>query len=79
MQKYEIKILKADSRLGWPDNFLMFSIYFLLKKENYPISTFFQSLFSTKKSAKVVNLSLTNETLCLSFWRHKQDKWLFQF
>ena len=61
--------LKADSRLGWPNNFLMFWSYFLLKKENYPISAFVQSLSSP----------LTGETLCLSFWRHKQDKWLFQF
>ena len=54
-------------------------IYFLLKKENHPISAFVQSLFSTKKSPKVVRLPLTNETLCLSVWRHKQDKWLFRF
>ena len=57
----------------------MFSSYFLLKKENYPISAFTQSLFSTKESPKVVNLQLTDETLCLRFWTHKQDKWLFQF
>ena len=68
--------LKADSRFGWPNNFEMFHSYFLLKKENYPISAF---VFSTKKSPKVVNLPLTDETLCLRFWRHKQDKSLFQF
>ena len=49
------------------------------KKESYWISAFVQSLFSTKKSSKVVNLLLTDQTLCLNFWRHKQDKWLFQF
>ena len=41
----------------------MFKGYFLLKKENYPISAFDQSLFSTKKSPKVANLLLTDETL----------------
>ena len=46
---------------------------FFLKKENYPISAFVQSLFSTKKSPKVVNVPLTNEMLCLSFWGHNQD------
>ena len=34
-----------------------------LKKENYLISAFVRTLFSTKKSPKVVNLSLTDETL----------------
>ena len=33
------------------------------EKENYPISAFTQSLFSTKKSPKVVNLPLTDKTL----------------
>ena len=61
------RALKADSRRGCPNNFLMFWSYFLLKKENYPISAFIQSLVSTKKSPKVVNLPLTDETLCLSF------------
>ena len=56
----------------------MFQGYFLLKEENYPFSAFIQSLFSTKKSPKVVNLSLTDETLCLTFGRQKQGKWLFQ-
>ena len=55
----------------------MFSSYFLLKKENCPISAFVQSLFSTNKGPKVVNLPLTDETLCLSFWRPRQYKWLF--
>ena len=32
-----------------------------------------------KKVAKVVNLPLTDEKLYLSFWRHKQVKWLLQF
>ena len=40
---------------------------------------FVQSLFSRKKSPEVANLPLTDETFCLSFWLHKQDKWLFQF
>ena len=74
------RALKADSRLGWPNNFLMFWSYFLLKKENYPISAFVQSLFSTKKSPKVVNLPLTGETLtqnslaksCTLFWKYSE-------
>ena len=37
------------------------------KKENYPFSAFIQSLVPTKKSPKLVNLPLTDETLCLSF------------
>ena len=47
-----------------------FSLQLLLSlnlKENYPISAFAQSLFPTKKIPKVVNLPLTDETLCLSF------------
>ena len=48
-------------------------------KIKYPIFAFVQSLFSTKKSPKVVNLALTDEKLCLNFWRHKQAKWLLQF
>ena len=40
---------------------------------------FVQSLFSRKKSPEVANLPLPDETFCLSFWLHKQDKWLFQF
>ena len=31
------------------------------------------------KSCFKVNLPLTDETLCLRFWRHKQEKWHFQF
>ena len=42
---------------------------YLLNSLNYP----------TKKSHKVVNLPLTNEKLRLSFWRHKQVKWLLWF
>ena len=42
-------------------------VIFSLKSKNYPISAFVQSLFSIKKSPKVVNLPLTDETLCLSF------------
>ena len=77
--RFCIAALKADSRLREPNDFLMFWSYFLLKKENYPIYAFVHSLFSTKKSPKVFNLSLTDETLCLSFGCHKQDKWIFQF
>ena len=55
--------LKVGSQLEWPNKFEMFWNYFLLKKENYPIFAFVQSLFSTNKSLKVVNLPLTNETL----------------
>ena len=67
--------------LGFDDItiFKCFIVIFSLKKENYPIFAFVKSLFSTKKSSKVVNLPLTDETLCLSFWRHKQEKWLLQF
>ena len=42
--------------------FKCFRVIFSLKKENYPITAFVQSLFSTKKSLKVVNLPLTEET-----------------
>ena len=63
----DTNMLKVDSRLGRPNNFLMFWTYFLLKKENYPISAFVQPLFLTKKSPKAVNLPLTDETLCLTF------------
>ena len=42
-------------------------VIFSLKSKNYPISAFVQSLFSIKKSPKVVHLPLTDETLCLSF------------
>ena len=48
---------------GWPNNFL--NILELFSP-------------STKKRPKVVNLPFTDETLCLSFWRYKQDKWLLQ-
>ena len=53
--------------------------YFPLKKETiqFPISS--NLSFHQKNSHKVVNLPLTDETLSLSFWRHKQDKWLLQF
>ena len=59
--------------LGFDDItiFKCFIVIFSLKKENYPIFAFVKPLFSTKKSSKVVNLPLTDETLCLSFWRHK--------
>ena len=68
--------LKEDSPVEWPNTFLNVLEIFLLKKENYSLSAFVQSLFSTKKSPKIVNLLLTDEMLRLSFWRHKQDKWL---
>ena len=57
--------------------FKCFRVNFFLKK-SYPNSAFVQSLFSTKKSPKVVNFPLTLKAL-FDFWRHKQDKWLFQF
>ena len=47
---YKIKNLQLGSWLVQPNNFWMFSSYFLLKKENYPIFAFVQSLFSSKKS-----------------------------
>ena len=43
----------------------------------FPLS--FCLYFQTKNGPKVVNLLLTDEMVCLSFRRHKQDKWLFQF
>ena len=45
----------------------MFYSYILFKKENYPISAFVQSLFSTEKSAKVVNLPITDKSSVLVF------------
>ena len=60
-------ILKADSRVGWPNNFKIFKVIFSLKKKTIQFPLFVQSLFSTKKSSKIVNLLLTDETLCLSF------------
>ena len=53
--------LKAGSRVGCPNNFLNVSKLFLLKKENYLIFPFAQSLFSTKKSPRVVNLPLSKK------------------
>ena len=50
--------------------FKCFRVNFFLKK-SYPNSAFVQSLFSTKKSLTLKSL--------FDFWRHKQDKWLFQF
>ena len=32
-----------------------------------------------KKEPQSCQFPLTDETLSLSFWRHEQDKWLFQF
>ena len=63
---------KLSGWMTWP--FLNALEFFPIKKENYPIFVFVQSLFSAKKSPKVVNLPLTDEKL--SFWRHKQAKWL---
>ena len=37
------------------------------------------TIFSAKKSFKVVDFSLSDEKLCLSLWRHKQKIWLFYF
>ena len=72
-------MLKADFQADDLTIFKRFRVIFSLKKKNYPISAFVQFLFSTKKSPKVVNLPLNDETLCLTFWCHKQDKWLFNF
>ena len=54
--------LKADSRVGWPNNFLNTLELFSPKKKSYSISTFVQSSFSTKKSPKVVNLPLPTKS-----------------
>ena len=56
--------------------FKCISFIFSFKKVNYPFFVFVYSLFLIKKSPKVVNLPLTEEKLCLTFWRHKQAKWL---
>ena len=72
--------LKVESQLSDSDDLIIFKFFrviFSLKKKTINFR-FVQSLFSTKKSPKVVNLPLTDERLCLNFWRHKQDKWLFQ-
>ena len=45
---------------------------FYLKKASYPIIVFVGSLFSTKKSLKVVSFLLVDEKLCLNLWRYKQ-------
>ena len=37
------------------------------------------TIFSAKKSFKVVDFSVSDEKLCLSLWRHKQKIWLFLF
>ena len=44
----------------------MFYGYFLLKKANYPIFVFVLSLFSAKKSLKVVSFSQMDKTLSLT-------------
>ena len=70
---------KFKGGLGW-DVLIIFKCFrvdFSLNMKT--ISAFVQSLFSTKKSPKVGNFPLIDETLSLSFWRHKQDKWLFHF
>ena len=56
------------------DMFPVRASYFLLIYLFFVINS-----FHTQKSPKVFNLPLTDETLCLGFWRHKQEKWLFQF
>ena len=72
-------ILKADSRIGWLIILKYFRVIFSLKKKTIQLPLSFNFYFQQKKSSKVVNLPLTDDMLCLSFWCHKQDKWLFQF
>ena len=59
--------------------FKCFIVNFSLKRKTIQFLLSLNFVFNTKKSPKVVNLPLTDETLCLSFWRHEQDKWLLQF
>ena len=69
-QQYIIEGGLSD-RMTW--QFLNALIYYLLKK----IKLFylvFRWIFIFNK--KVVNLPITDEKLSLSFWRHKQAKWL---
>ena len=49
------RALKVDSRLGWPNTFLMFWSYFLLKKENYSFPLLLNLYFQQKKAP---NLSI---------------------
>ena len=67
-----------DSRVGWPNSFQMFWSYFLLKNKTIQFRFYSIFILSTKKRPKVVNSALTEEKLCLNFWRHKQAKWLLQ-
>ena len=55
--------------------FQCFRAISFFKKETAQFSFLFNN-FPTKKSPKVVNLLLTDETLCLSFRCHKQANWL---
>ena len=59
--------------------FKCFRVIFTLKKKTIRFPLSLNLYFRKQKSPKVVNLSLSDETLCLGFWRHKQEKWLFQF
>ena len=72
-------LLKADARVDDLTIFKCFRLIFPLKRKlsNFHFRSIF--IFNKKKNPKVVNLLLTDETLCLSFWRHKQEKRLFQF
>ena len=76
-----LKLLNFERRTLGSDDltiFKCFRVIFSLKKKTiqFPLSF---NLYFQQKSPKVVNLPLTDETLCLNFWRHKQDKWLLQF
>ena len=71
--------IKNRRTLGTDDLtiFKCFIVIFSLKKKTIQFS--FSLSFQQKKSSEVADLALSNKTLCLSFWRHKQEKWLFQF
>ena len=75
----ELLALKADSRIRLPNIF--FNVLQLLPPLKRKLSDFrFRSIFIfNKKSPKIANLPLTDRTLCLSFWRHNQNKRLLQF
>ena len=63
---FDFDTLKADSRSDDLIIFKCFTVIFSLKKKiiQFPLS--FHLYFQQKNNPKVVNLPLTDETLCLS-------------
>ena len=72
--------LKDGLSLGSDDLiiFKCFSVIFSLKKKTiqFPLSI---NLYFQQKRAPKLSICHLPTKRCLSFWRHKQDKWLFQF